>query len=488
MQIVALGLVFFATVSTAIAVRFGDVLANASSDFAATLLQQAGEATSSSGDNTRNSNVILSPLSVMTGLSMLSLGAKSTTAQEIRKAITRSLSLPKLARGMDSLRRISNTADRLTTADRIWPKQGTQLNKEFIQKVRYVFRTAVEAVDFDQESAARQRINEWASNATNGEIDEVVPPGFLSASTRMILTDAIYFKGEWKSEFKAKETKCTRFHACDPCASTAVDMMSQTGNFPYRYSRKDRVAVLEMPYRGDNVSMFVLLPDDCASMNALQANMNGAKIRELISDLTSQRLDVRFPRFQLNYRASLAKTLRRMGIRSAFTAGVADFSGIDGTRNLYVSDAVHEAVINVDEEGTKAAAVMMTGLQARMMIHTPEFRADRPFLFVIVDKRSNATLFAGRIADPREFGAKKCDGKRVFFRGVSPWLPPVPSPNSITFACQSPLSPRVVCGSNAWCLFSQMMPPPPPPPRGAHQLHQPLTRAHAVAPFIVRTI
>ena len=382
-------------------VRFTEQVAQANNEFASKLLRQAKV-------SMQPGNALLSPYSVMASLGMLTVGARSDTELELRKAMgLKNLSAPKLARALGQLARISADEEdeyTLAVANRVWAQEDRNLDKSFVDSMAHLFKAPVGLLDFLKDpETARFRVNGWVANQTRGEIRELLPAGSVDAQTRLILTNAIYFQGQWLSRFKSKNSKKDKFQACDcdgACEKSSVTMMHQNGMFNYKNDFGSSVQVLEMPYARSNISMFVLLPDDCQGLATFEKRLTGRMITELTSGLRPTNIDVHFPRFEMSYRAPLGDILKEMGIRKAFDPSQADLSGIDGTRQLYLSQAVHQATVSVNEEGTTAAAASGVVVSARTFFR-PEFRANRAFVFLIMDQRTRAVLFIGRVVDPR---------------------------------------------------------------------------------------
>lgn len=387
--------------------RYLDQVVQANNEFASDLLRQARV-------STQPGNALLSPYSVMSSLGMLTAGARGDTELEIRKTMRlKGLSSPKLARALGQLASISKEEEAdytLAVANRVWAQLDRRLDKAFIQSMADLFNAPVGRLDFHKDpETARCTVNEWVANKTRGEIRELLPSGTVDSLTRLILTNAVYFQGHWVSKFKSKDTKTAKFQACDcgdSCDSSSVTMMHQNGMFNYKYVAHDSVHVLEMPYTGTNMSMFVLLPDDCQSLAMLEKGLTADKMNELTSGLRPTTIDVHFPRFELSYRAPLGDMLKEMGITKAFDPSQADFSGIDNTRELYISRAIHQATLRVNEDGTTAAAASGFVVSARTF-YRPEFRANRAFVFLIMDRTTRAVLFIGRVVDPRALSGEQ---------------------------------------------------------------------------------
>ena len=226
------------------------------------------------------------------------------------------------------------------------------------------------------------------------------PQGSLNSMTRLVLTNAIYFKGTWIKQFEKKRTRADDFRV-SPTNTIKFPMMQRTDkDAKFNYTETDDLQVLEMPYEGDKLSMMVLLPKN-DNLSSLENSLSLEKINDLRSKLREQRVDVFMPKFTFDTKYFLSETLAKMGMPTAFTDS-ADFSGMDGTKNLSIQNVIHQAFVDVNEEGTEAAAAtgVSIGLTSVMPQQTPIFRADHPFIFVIQDKDNGNILFFGRVSNP----------------------------------------------------------------------------------------
>ena len=239
---------------------------------------------------------------------------------------------------------------------------------------------------------------------TEDKIKDLLPAGSINPLTRLVITNAIYFKGTWVKQFDEKKTTEEDFHT-GTGSTVRVPMMQRTDeNATYGYAERGDLQVLQMPYESDSgkqLSMLVLLPKD-TDLATVERSLNVTTIAELRQNLTSQRVMVYFPKFTMETKYSLPRTLSAMGMPIAFT-GAADFSGMDGTRNLFIDDVIHQAFMDVNEEGTEAAAAtagVMTMSSMLVEEPVPVFRADHPFIFLIQDNETWNILFLGRMANP----------------------------------------------------------------------------------------
>jgi serpin B len=276
-------------------------------------------------------------------------------------------------------------------------------------------------------SEARLTINAWVEKQTANKIKDLIRPGVLNSRTTLVLANAIYFKGDWLKQFDKGATKAGSFYMTSGHA-TPVSMMHQRDRFHFldQGSDGDAFQVLELPYKGESLSMIIFLPAQPAQppkatedeplrfsgveapplppvngLPALEQSLSGPRLDEKLSKLkvSSAEVDVTLPKFRIEAEFGLNGTLARMGMPLAFDSN-ADFSGIDGTRDLFISAVVHKAYVAVDEEGTEAAAATAGAIEVTMLQRTAVFRADHPFVFLIRDNRSGSILFMGRLADP----------------------------------------------------------------------------------------
>lgn len=345
-------------------------------------------------------NRIFSPVSLSVALSMTSLGAAGTTEAEMRA----SLHLPKSGAhaAFGALQR-ELVADRgpkttIAIANRLWGQAGYAFQDAFLAAVSKDYGAGLERVDFAAASeAARATINGWVSGQTHEKIPQLIPPGLLTDQTKLVLTNAVYFKGLWAEAFDADDTTASDFFvAADKTVS--AKLMYRKGRLDY--AEDERAQVLSMPYQEAGISLVVVLPKAKDGLAALEAGL-AADLPHWLDAMGSRKIDVYFPRFEMRANATMNAALAGLGMREAFSLA-ADFSPMSGVKDLYISAVIHEAYILVDEEGTEAAAataVVMTTKSAAPL-PAPVFRADHPFFFALRDDRTGALLFMGRVTDP----------------------------------------------------------------------------------------
>jgi serpin B len=344
-------------------------------------------------------NRFVSPVSLSLALSMTSLGAAGTTEAEMRAA----LRLPESGAhaSFGALQR-ELTDDRgpktqIAIANRLWGQAGYAFQDAFLAAATKHYGAGLERVDFAASEAARATINGWVSGQTHEKIPNLIPSGLLTAQTKLVLTNAVYFKGLWAEAFAAADTKPADFFVSAD-KTVSAELMYRKGSFDY--AEDERAQVLSMPYQGAGISMIVVLPKAKDGLAALEAGL-AADLPGWLDALGGRRIEVYFPRFEMRVNTAMKAPLTALGMRTAFTQA-ADFSPMSGAKDLYISAVIHEAYVLVDEAGTEAAAataVVMTRKSAAPR-PAPVFRADHPFFFALRDDRSGALLFMGRVADP----------------------------------------------------------------------------------------
>ncbi len=349
-------------------------------------------------------NLIYSPFSISSAVSMVLAGARGSTASGIATALGERGINPAyhtdLAALVDQLIREANTGGgQLSIANALWVQSGLPLEAAFRNVLSSQYKAPLTQLDFFNPERCRVEINSWTEQQTKGKIRDLFAPGVLKPSTRLVLTSAIYFKGAWQSPFQTQQTKPAPFRT-GTRGTVQADFMNQTAHFGY--AEVPGLQVLEMKYGGTPLAFDALLPkgDD---LKSLENSLSPENLAKWFAELGDRKVQVALPRFRAESEFSLKEMLSRMGMESAFT-GSADLSGIDGKRDLQISDVVHKAFVEVTEEGTVAAAATGAAISLTAMRQeppTPVFRADHPFVFLIRDTRSGAILFAGRVMNPK---------------------------------------------------------------------------------------
>ena len=345
-------------------------------------------------------NVFFSPYSITVALSMTYEGAKGATAKEMQKT----LHLP-----ADAALRRNFFAD---DTKRLGAELGVDMANAFWAQNDYKFLAQykdiltkyyqAEAFNADFKTAAdkaRLDINGWTGERTRGKIKDLFPMNSLNSLTRLVLVDAVYFKGNWEKQFDKSLTSDADF-TVTPKDKVTVSMMKRAGEgVKFNYAQTADLQLLEMPYKDGKLSMLVLLPP-LEGLKKLEKEISPAKLDAWKKDMSVRRVDVFLPKFILNAKYMLPDTLAKMGMPTAFT-DKADFSGMDGKKDLYIQRVVHQGLVEVNEEGTEAAAAtgVAMGLKS-MSLPAPRFRADHPFMFLIQERETGKIIFMGRVEKP----------------------------------------------------------------------------------------
>ncbi len=345
-------------------------------------------------------NLMISPLSIEMALSMTYNGAGGDTKKAFEKVLhVDELPLGDLNRSMLELREALTTVDPKVTmeiANSIWYRNDFHAEEAFLDVNRKYFDAEVQALDFsDPES--KDIINGWVDRKTHEKIPEIIDD--IDPSSVMFLINAIYFNGTWKYRFEKENTHPMDFHVT-PDKTVQVDMMNRKGDFPF--TNNDLFSAVELPYGRGNFSMVFLLPKPGKSVKDIAQQLTPENWEEWLNAFqTMNDLNIYVPKFTFDYQKKLNDALITLGLGIAFS-GQADFSGINPDASLYISEVRHKTFIKVDEEGTEAAAV--TSVEIRLTSAGPEaaFILDRPFLFVIKEKYTNAILFIGRVTEPEK--------------------------------------------------------------------------------------
>ncbi|MEA3368666.1 MAG: serpin family protein, partial [Planctomycetota bacterium] len=353
-------------------------------------------------------NLFLSPYSIASALAMTWAGARGETADEM----ARTLALPPAWRAeperihaafghlTESLNDPKASYD-LTVANALWGQKAYGFLGGFLGLLGDHYGAGLREVDFaGNTEAARQAINAWVEKETRDKIRDLVPKGALARLTRLVLTNAIYFKGTWRFPFGKDDTKDADFFA--PSGTVKVPMMRDAKH--YRYADAVGHHVLELPYKGRDLAMVLLVPKAKDGLPALEGSLSAKALAGWIGEMKHTRVRVFLPRFKTTWRCLLGGVLAKMGMARAFDPAKADFSGMNGGKEpLWIGEVIHKAFVEVNEEGTEAAAataVIMMG-SAAPPAPPPVVRCDRPFLFLIRDTRSGAILFLGRLVNPK---------------------------------------------------------------------------------------
>jgi serpin B len=378
-------------------------LASGNSAFAFDLYHQVA----SDGDN-----LFYSPYSISIALAMTSAGAAGDTA--VQTAQTLHFTLPaerlhpafnRLALALESRSKVEGLkpgeAFQLSVANSLWGQSGFQFEQPFLDLLARNYASGMRLADYRKDpEAARGAINDWVSGSTNQKIKNLIPQGALDALTRLVLANAVYFKAAWQEPFDKNLTQPDTFHLSDG-SGVQADMMTQSTRLSAMLG--DGYQAVALPYAGGELSMLVLLPDE-GRFSEVEADLNAGWTAETVAALQPVDVDLTMPKFKLEWASELSKGLKALGMTDAFDPARADYSAMDGARDLYLSLILHKAFVSVDENGTEAAAATAAVVEAASMPGNPgepmQFKADRPFLFLIRDNPTGTILFLGRVMNP----------------------------------------------------------------------------------------
>lgn len=356
-------------------------------------------------------NLFFSPESISTAFAMADAGARGETAAEMARVFHFTLPPERLHPAMGALLDGMNAQHQgyeLRVADALWAQQDARFLDSYLTLMQDDYGAGLRRVDFKtQPDVVRGTINQWVAQETNHRIENLIGPGVLTPLTRLVLTNAIYFKGTWRSPFEKGATQNGEFHLSEAPPVT-VPLMHRTGG--YRYYDGGTFQELEIPYASGNpddaLAMVVLLPKETDGLGALEKRFTAAAAEEWVEKMApANTVILTMPRFTMTQQFELSGTLAAMGMPQAFTPR-ADFSGMTGKPEFQISAAIHKAFIDVNEQGTEAAAATSTVMRAASMrMPAPEpppvvFRADHPFLFMIRDVKTGGILFLGRVEEP----------------------------------------------------------------------------------------
>jgi serpin B len=363
-------------------------------------------------------NFFFSPYSISTALAMTYAGARGETEQQMADTLHFMLPQERLHAAFSALEnsikehgRVTTTvqtpegeitqeevdAFRLNIANALWGQKDYSFLSEFLDLLQAYYGSGLNTLDFTNEpEESRLEINQWASDQTEGRIKDIIPPGIINASTRLILANAIYFNANWQHKFTESATRNDDFYLLDGSTVT-VPMMHQEENFSY--TEGDNYQAIRLPYLGDEFAMTILLPGE-GQFEDFENSLDTQMLKDITAKLESQRVDLTLPRFQFESSFRLNQALSDMGMPKAFSDG-ADFSGMTGNMDLYIGAVLHKSFVAVDEKGTEAAAVTAVIVVASLPPPaTINFTADRPFIFLIQDIETGSILFIGRVMNP----------------------------------------------------------------------------------------
>jgi serine protease inhibitor len=345
-------------------------------------------------------NLFFSPYSISAALGMTYAGARGNTGAQMARVLHFALDQDRLHPAFASVEaRLGAVQDRgdvrLRVANSLWPQEGYPLLDEFLALTERFYGVVITPLDYNEPEVARRTINAWVEERTEGRIEGLIPPGTLLAL--LVLVNAVAFKGNWARQFDEGLTRDAPFWLTAK-DQVRVPLMQQLGTFGY--AQVDGLHILELPYAGDDVSMVVFLPSEIDGLAALEDSLNVESLNRWMGRLRASEVQVYLPRFEMRCGFRLGARLKAVGMTDAFDDS-ADFSGIDGTLSLYISAVLHQAYVDVNEEGTEAAAATAVVMAPKgIPLPSPTFRADHPYLFLIRERTTGSILFLGRVVIP----------------------------------------------------------------------------------------
>jgi serpin B len=357
----------------------------------------------------KDANLFYSPYSISEALAMTFGGAANVTEKQMASVMQFLLNQDKLHKAFNALdlelakrgqgaQGKDEKGFRLNIVNAIWGQKDFEFKSAYLDLLAQNYGAGLRILDFINASEpSRKIINQWVADQTEDRIKDLLPEGSVNELTRLVLTNAIYFNAAWASQFTKEATSDGKFTLLDGSQIT-VPMMRQMKSFGY--TEGDNYQAVQLPYDGNELSMVILLPQK-DQFKTFEAGLSGQKVAQIIQNLKNNQVELAMPKFKIEYELGLNKTLQALGMTDAFDPGKADFSGMDGAKDLYISDVVHKAWVTVDEEGTEAAAA--TGVvvgTTSMPVDIKEMNIDHPFIFLIRDNQTGAILFIGRVINP----------------------------------------------------------------------------------------
>jgi serpin B len=353
----------------------------------------------------RPGNFAMSPVSITSALTMCLAGARGETEAQMRKVLHVEGSVPAAVEAAGKVTANLQRSKKITLSiqNRLFGEKSVRFEPPYVDLLKRSFGAQVESLDFaGAPGPSRERVNRWAAEATHDRIKEILGPDAITAETRLVVANAVYFYGDWEAPFQKSATQPAPFKV-SATESREVPLMFQAGHFGFAAS--EGMKVLELPYAGGEASLLLVLPDAVDGLGAIEARLSPERLRSWTAALHVVEVKVWVPRFEIDPPAlSLARPLGELGMPAALDPDQADLTGIarlGGQERLTVTGVFHKAFVKLDEKGTEAAAVTAVAAAATASVEPEpvEFRADHPFLFFLRDRKSGLVLFMGRIAD-----------------------------------------------------------------------------------------
>lgn len=383
-------------------------------------------------------SVFFSPLSISSALAMTYAGAREETAEQMKAALHLLPEPSATHKEMSALLKDLNNrkfkdwvreekdgkvrpvrkevkAFELLIANALWGQEGYPFKKEFIETNGKYYEAGLNLVDYKNKTEeARGEINKWVEDKTNGKIKNILPEGVLDEMTRLVLSNAIYFKAKWDEDFYEGATKNDVFTLANG-TEIKVPMMHQEESF--RFAANEDLKAVELPYSGKEICMVVIVPHDSKKFTEFEKNLSREGLEKLLKGMSYGKVDLYMPKFKTGFECSVKKVMQKLGMQDAFVMGKADLTGVADVEGdpLFISEILHKAYIDLNEKGTEAAAatvVVATGGAAPDRKKPEVIKADRPFVYLIRDRKTGSILFMGRLMQPEGYDlVKEKDGE-----------------------------------------------------------------------------
>jgi serpin B len=356
-------------------------------------------------------NLFFSPYSISAALAMTCGGARGNTATEMRKVMHFTLGEKEIHPAFAELNSELEEAQKrgavqLLIANSLWPQKDHPFLPEYFSLTKDYYGVAITPLDYAKTESSRQVINKWVEDKTKDKIKNLIRQGDLDPLTRLVLVNAIYFKGNWDSQFKTNQTTEAEFFV-SPHKTAQTPMMTQTHTF--KYADIADLQMIELPYVGSDLSMLVILPKEKDALGKIEDRLTKENVDQWAKHLVEREVRIFLPKFKITWGTfELNAALQTLGMVDAFSDVNADFSGMDGQLHwLYIRHVLHKAFVDVNEEGTEAAAATAVVMRHGMPAPPPTFRADHPFVFLIKENQTGSILFMGRVTDLTKPGVQE---------------------------------------------------------------------------------
>jgi serpin B len=360
-------------------------------------------------DPSGSSNSVFSPYSITQAFALLAPGARGTTLSGIEQALSfplpqdrlnttlNKLDLLIMSEATGSIDAYGKQLPILRNANAIWGQTGFTILPTYLDTIAFNYGAGMHLVDFSNATeAARGTINTWVEEQTNNRIQDLIPAGGVDSYTRIVLTNAVWFKANWALQFSVESTTNQSFFNQNGTSSSVPFMRQIIG---VSYAQTDSSQAIDIPYAGDKFSMLVIMPD-LGTFDAFMSSLTPTVLADITNHLAAQEVNLSLPKFSFTKDARMGSLLRSLGMTDAFDLAIADFSGIDGNRDLYISGVFHKAFISVDEHGTEAAAATAIAGSGSSGVEPPlplTFTVDHPYIFLIRERQTGLILFMGKV-------------------------------------------------------------------------------------------